>query len=324
MSHATALSRACRGPAARLDLRALGTLEELGTGRRVALSSRFLVGRHPSCDARPTDARVSSEHAVVRWTEGRWELRDLGSRNGTFVDGKRLPPGQRVPLGVGTSFLLGGSAVGYTLIDGAPPVPSARHVRSGQMREANHRVLSLPDDDEPAVTIFEDPSGRWLLDGEERTEVVDDRSVVSVRGEDWLLDLPSVGEITLEVASAVSLDGALVRFVVTRDEEHVEVSLAHEGGVIELPPRSFHYLLLTLARQRLAEAELPEEERGWVDRDTLCRMLAVDPLKLNVDVCRARKQLAATGVLGAAEIVARRATTGQLRLGAARILVERR
>jgi hypothetical protein len=122
----------------------------------------------------------------------------------------------------------------------------------------------------------------------------------------------------------VSLDGALVRFVVTRDEEHVEVILVHEGGVIELPPRSFHYLLLTLARQRLAEAELPEEERGWVDRDTLCRMLAVDPLKLNVDVCRARKQLAATGVLGAAEIVARRATTGQLRLGAARIVVERR
>lgn len=267
---------------------------------------------------------MSSEHAVVRWTDGRWELRDLGSRNGTFVEGKRLAPGQRVPLPAGTTFLLAGSPSGYTLVDASPPVPSARHLASGEVREASHRVLALPDDDEPAVTIFEDPSGRWVLDGEERTEVVEDRAVVVVRGESWLLDLPSLGETTLEVASALALDAAVLRFVVTRDEEHVEVSLVHEGRTIELPPRSFHYLLLTLARARLAESDLPEEERGWIDRDTLCRMLAVDPLKLNVDVCRARKQLATTGVVGAAEIVARRPTTGQLRLGASRIVVERR
>jgi transcriptional regulator of acetoin/glycerol metabolism len=36
------------------------------------------------------DARVSRRHAEVRYARGRWTVRDLGSRNGTFVDGARI------------------------------------------------------------------------------------------------------------------------------------------------------------------------------------------------------------------------------------------
>ena len=62
---------------------------------------------------------------------------------------------------------------------------------------------------------------------------------------------------------------------------------------------------------------------GWRDRDELCRMLATDEYRLNVDICRARKQLAAAGLAGAASIVERRPGTGRLRLGAARVKIER-
>jgi hypothetical protein len=106
---------------------------------------------------------------------------------------------------------------------------------------------------------------------------------------------------------------------VSRDEEHVEVTLLHDGRRIPLAPRTFHYLLLTLGRLRARDAALSPGERGWVERDELCRMLAVDQLKLNTDICRLRKQIAETGVVGGAGIVARRAGSGQLRLGIEKI-----
>ncbi len=48
-------------------------------------------------------------------------------------------------------------------------------------------------------------------------------------------------------------------------------------------------------------------------------MLATDRVRLNNDVFRLRKQLAALGIAGAAEIVARRPDAGQLRLGVERV-----
>jgi len=63
--------------------------------------------------------------------------------------------------------------------------------------------------------------------------------------------------------------------------------------------------------------------RRWLERDELCRMLATDELRLNVDVCRARKQFSALGIQGAASIVDRRMGTGRIRLGVERVDVRR-
>ena len=99
--------------------------------------------------------------------------------------------------------------------------------------------------------------------------------------------------------------------------------MLHAGKATALPPRSHHYLLLTLARALLADDAASAAERGWVDSQALCRMLATDPRSLNVDVFRARRQLASLGVHGAAGIIARRTAAGQLRLGTDRIEVTR-
>jgi hypothetical protein len=81
--------------------------------------------------------------------------------------------------------------------------------------------------------------------------------------------------------------------------------------------------LVTLARARLAEATEPPVERGWLEREELCRMLAIDELRLNVEVCRARKQFSALGIQGAATIVDRRMGSGRIRLGVERVDVRR-
>ncbi|MCA9700749.1 MAG: FHA domain-containing protein, partial [Myxococcales bacterium] len=53
--------------------------------REWLLPSRCLIGRSRSCDVVLGEPAVSSEHALLRWRNGAWELQDLHSRNGTYV-----------------------------------------------------------------------------------------------------------------------------------------------------------------------------------------------------------------------------------------------
>jgi FHA domain len=63
------------------------------------------LGRSRACDCVLDDPSVSRRHAELRRDGGLWLLRDLGSRNGTRVNGARLldeaevGPGDRVSFG---------------------------------------------------------------------------------------------------------------------------------------------------------------------------------------------------------------------------------
>jgi hypothetical protein len=63
------------------------------------------LGRSRDCDCVLAEPSVSRRHAELRREGGRWLLRDLGSRNGTRVNGMRLLdeaevcPGDRVSFG---------------------------------------------------------------------------------------------------------------------------------------------------------------------------------------------------------------------------------
>ena len=59
-------------------------------GLERALTSSLSVGADPSCDLCLRDRGVSRTHAEFRWQEGRAWVRDLGSRNGTTLNGVRV------------------------------------------------------------------------------------------------------------------------------------------------------------------------------------------------------------------------------------------
>lgn len=69
-------------------------------------SYEYLVGRGPACDLVIDDDRVSRRHARLRFDGQGWELHDLGSKNGTLVDG--VPAGSPAPLGERAWVSLGG------------------------------------------------------------------------------------------------------------------------------------------------------------------------------------------------------------------------
>ncbi|GIW04220.1 MAG: FHA domain-containing protein [Thermomicrobiales bacterium] len=62
----------------------------LVAGTTLPLGSPTLLGRHPRCDIVVDDASVSAEHAEIIGADGEWWVRDLGSTNGTFVNGHEV------------------------------------------------------------------------------------------------------------------------------------------------------------------------------------------------------------------------------------------
>ena len=73
--------------------------------------SRFTIGREPACDMMLADETVSRWHASLERSAGGWLLADLGSTNGTRLNGwrvnhpTRVQPGDMVSFG-GLTFVL--------------------------------------------------------------------------------------------------------------------------------------------------------------------------------------------------------------------------
>ncbi len=66
-------------------------------------SGNFTLGRGNECDAPINDGTLSQLHLVfMRGPTGEWTVRDAGSKNGSWVDGKKLDSGQPITLRDGT------------------------------------------------------------------------------------------------------------------------------------------------------------------------------------------------------------------------------
>jgi pSer/pThr/pTyr-binding forkhead associated (FHA) protein/sugar lactone lactonase YvrE len=106
-------------------------------GRTVPLTASVALGRDRTCDVVIDDEEMSRRHARVVVDDGKVTVVDLGSLNGTFVNGeritgpRRLEPGDLVTLGTTVmEFLPAGSGPGFTRVREVRPAPTvARELR---------------------------------------------------------------------------------------------------------------------------------------------------------------------------------------------------
>lgn len=281
-------------------------------GRRIPLRVNTLVGRWPTNDLILDDATVSGLHAAIAWGNGRWMIRDLGSRNGTTVDGSPVD-GTVLRAGMRVSF----GKQPFEVADVAPPTAFAIRERDGTMVAARDGWLAIPDAGDPVASVMRDGDS-WLLEEVGGARELHDREVVYAGEDAWRIHLP-LGAVGGEETLAAALDLAQVTL-------HLSVSLDHEsvGAVVkagsfevDLGERAHHELLLLLARSRREDADLADAEQGWRYHDDVCRDLKWTDNQLYLAVHRARKQLEEAGVGHAARLVERRRRTGQLRIGLA-------
>lgn len=320
----------------------MAIIEHASTETQHILSSSHLIGRSHVCALRCHNPRASAEHAVVRWTGAGWEIRDLASSNGTYVDTIRLRRGSATGLKVGARMAFGDPLDTFVLIDDAAPVLRAR-ADDGSTVYAEDGVLAIPTPDHYQYLIHESENpGVWQLElatGDSR--IIDNHESVSCGGRHYCIELPAVMPPTLQASRVIMyMRDIRLQFEVSEDGADIDITVVHATGHHRLPHRHNADLLLHLARQRLQDEResLPAAERGWVEREQLIRSLTeyrlrarsqfdrdiMTPEQINVEVYRARNQFRKAGVEDGSRIVERRRTSRSLRLGTARIEIAQR
>ena len=114
------------------------------------LLDKTSMGRHPANVLRLVDGEVSKDHCVIERMGATWLLRDLGSSNGTFVNGRkireaRLKDGDEITIGSSKVVFREGQevkrqAAGVTVIGSAQSMPAflatVAHSESTEFRAA--------------------------------------------------------------------------------------------------------------------------------------------------------------------------------------------
>lgn len=74
--------------------------------RRFSLDEgrEYVLGRDPACDLTVDDPRISRRHARLWPTGGGWRVADLGSKNGTWIDGRPAADAGELPAAVWLSL----------------------------------------------------------------------------------------------------------------------------------------------------------------------------------------------------------------------------
>jgi hypothetical protein len=92
------------------------------SGEEIAVRSPVLtLGQGSQNDIVLADDSVSTTHARLEYAAGSWLLTDLGSTNGTYVEGTRLAPNTPTPLAYGSQVRFGGLRLAFQAVAAADP-----------------------------------------------------------------------------------------------------------------------------------------------------------------------------------------------------------
>ena len=71
----------------------------------------LIIGRSPENDIQVNDGTVSRKHLRILRKDGKYFVQDLGSKNGTFVDGKHISAGVECEVREGVPIVIGMSVI---------------------------------------------------------------------------------------------------------------------------------------------------------------------------------------------------------------------
>jgi pSer/pThr/pTyr-binding forkhead associated (FHA) protein len=128
---------------------------------------KFLIGRAKECALRAGSEAISRRHCAIARTNGRWTARDLGSRNGTFVNDQRIT--EEVSLAPGDELRVGPLKFRVAPAVSATPAPKATSAPAVEAKprkqppvkdvaDVAQRTINKADDG-----ATEDDVSRWLL-----------------------------------------------------------------------------------------------------------------------------------------------------------------
>ncbi|MFO0595968.1 MAG: sigma 54-interacting transcriptional regulator [Myxococcaceae bacterium] len=201
-------------------------------GRRHEVQGEVFIGRSPSCTIALEDAKVSRKHVRLLIEDGSAKATDLGSRNGTLVNGEKLEseivllPGDR--LQVGDSTILFEPSARASLSDRE----ASGEVQSSPVEELLPAVGSVAGLYNAGVALISSTSEAMVLRraAEELGRSVNaDRAAALLGGTEGLMTAAVVGADSVEVPRSL-VRGALERKEAGRVKGLLCAPLIASGG----------------------------------------------------------------------------------------------
>lgn len=273
-----------------------------------------LVGRSRASDLRLDEPFVSGLHASLHFGDAGWEIRDLGSRNGTRVNGKMLERGSTSTLVTNDQICFGNARQTWVVQSDAPPAPLAISA-SGLLAVGRGSMLPIPSAEEPEVTVVLDTHHGWMLEpgGSDDARVVEDRETLSVGGQTWTLRVPAGTAVTRGMPRwEVSKATVSLRPPANGEVAVIRVDQGAAASTYEVGSAGVLAKVLIQARQHDAE--------GWIEREKVLGELGITANHLNVLVFRLRKLFGDMGFANAPSTVQRQ--RGRMRIGCPNVRLE--
>jgi hypothetical protein len=301
----------------------MGAIRRTRNGTIVYLPAQLLLGRSDGCGLILDVSSVSSNHALIHWRDGRWLVRDLESRNGTYLNGQRVQrgTGHQGELSRGDELAFSERDEIWTLIDDSPPGPLLIPEDGSSPIPLRHgELLAWPAEDAAVGYVYCEGMTWKLEDSKGRVQPLESQQVVHVGGSTFRLHLPTPSpETPLAVVPVTerSFDLVSLDICVAADEETAAVLAEVPGDTLALHSRAHLYLLAHLARHRLEQTQAPRNMNldGWVGVDEACRDLAIPTAEaLAVTVYRCRKDFERLGFREPSRLIDR-TKRGFLRIG---------
>jgi pSer/pThr/pTyr-binding forkhead associated (FHA) protein len=266
---------------------------------------------------------VSKLHAAIEWNGRHWRIKNMGL-NGTWVNGISLGQGDSRDLAIGVEIHFAEQAdPGFKVINITAPADMLWPLDNNpQNTEPIYlsRYHLLPDTNAPELALYyNEDNQQWqrepLHQQLEEPIPLNDGDLVQFSNSHWQFIRAQIYGPT-EAKNNRHINDYEFIFNLSLDEETTQLELHHQQ-TLDLAVRTHHYLLLQLARHRAQDAErgLDSKSQGWVYADQLAAELGLDSTHMNIQIFRARKQLADTlpDALGQQCLLERRG--GKIRFG---------
>jgi hypothetical protein len=304
----------------------VGAIKDLLTGEVFHLEVEYLIGRAAGCSLRVLRSFVSAQHAKVLWCDGGWQVRDLISLNGTFVDQDRLPPGGSRPLLRGAQIAFGSTASPWELVDESPPDVLVTSLTAAQQVVGRRGIVAIPSCDDPRAMLYRNSDGRWVLEKPHQSITpISAMQTFELDADAWRFSCPpdAADDDAGGSRHSTRLAHVQLNLLVSPRDEALQVQVTYGNQTIDLGVADCDRLLLALARRRLLDAVrgLSDAAGGWMYEEELAAQRMPSELSLNAEICRIRREFSRVEVLDPGTIVARRPRTRQLRIGTDRIAI---
>ncbi len=133
----------------------LKVLEGAKTGTKIAVKKdEFLIGRSQKCHLCAGSSSVSRRHCAITRKDAAVSIQDLGSRNGTLVNDKKIT--EEVQLSSGDEIGIGTLKMLVTITHG---ITNLKRPKVKSVAEAVDRTVATGDS-----SVGEEDITQWLLD----------------------------------------------------------------------------------------------------------------------------------------------------------------